>query len=412
MSATRVDEDKLNSEQTTISQQKALKLLKSPDYFSEFLDAVRRGGLVGEKANACVLHVIALSAATKRPGNAIVKGRSSSGKNFLVSRVLKLCPPDVVREITSSSKTAFNYSGTSFRNSIVYVQELEHGADNPMRLLISESKLVRIVTTNQGGELTTKRFETDGPIASISTTTRSLLEVDDETRNFSVPVDETPAQTKRILEAYLSQTQPLTDREISVWRCAYKLVAQRAALPIEIPEWFALVAGKVYARDVAARRYFPAFVEACKMVSLIRSFQSERNSSLKLIRVNFTDLAVAARLFGPVLDQSIAQKDERNLETRSAIEELFRRSGEAVRTDKLAEYLKISEDRAYSRIRMALDAGAILRANDPEKTNVKRYRAAPPAKFLPSTEELFELIPEIKSVRFVDPLTGKEEKLS
>ena len=69
-----------------------------------------------------------------------------------------------------------------------------------MRLLISEQKLVRTVTVREGSKFISKEFVAEGPIASISTTTKNRIEVDDETRHLSVWIDESPEQTLQILK--------------------------------------------------------------------------------------------------------------------------------------------------------------------------------------------------------------------
>lgn len=172
----------------------ALGLLRSPTLFHQHHEALHRSGLVGEERNASVLLITEVSRLLERPLNIIAKGQSSSGKNHLISRSLRLVPEDAVRELTSSSAQAWNYAGDDFRHKIVYLQERNEasGAVHPARLLISEGRLIRSVTVTEGGVRTTKRYVAEGPIASISTTTRNQLEIDDETRHLSIWVDESP----------------------------------------------------------------------------------------------------------------------------------------------------------------------------------------------------------------------------
>jgi len=150
-------------------------------------DAVRRIGVVGETRNALAIFIVAMSSLLERPLNALIKGVSSSGKNFLVSLVLRLFPASAIREISSSSRTAWNYSADEFRHRVVYLQERNDaaGAVHPVRLLISEGKLVRITSVREGGRWVSKEFVAEGPISAISTTTLNRLEIDDETRHIS-----------------------------------------------------------------------------------------------------------------------------------------------------------------------------------------------------------------------------------
>ena len=71
--------------------------------------------------------------------------------------------------------------------------------------------------------------------------------------------------------------------------------------------------------------------------------------------------------------------------------------------------LGISKDKAYRRLRDALDAGVIYRSNRPGKGNTKLYRATRWPAFIPDPESLFQKLPELKDkVRFIHPLTGEK----
>src|SRR5690242_310860 len=74
----------------------ARKLLKSPDLFVRFLSAAEKTGLVGERRNALVLFVVTVSRLLDRPLNAIIKGPSSSGKNWMAKCVLDFLPKNCV----------------------------------------------------------------------------------------------------------------------------------------------------------------------------------------------------------------------------------------------------------------------------------------------------------------------------
>ena len=72
---------------------------------------------------------------------------------------------------------------------------------DPMRLLISEGSLVRMATEYEGGKRVTKRF-VQRAVAAISTTTKTRLKTDDETRHISIWVDESKAQSREIVRSY------------------------------------------------------------------------------------------------------------------------------------------------------------------------------------------------------------------
>jgi hypothetical protein len=394
----------------------ARELLESPGFFKSVRKALRRERLVGEVPNALVLYIVGVSALLDRPLNVIVKGSSSAGKNHLVSRPLRLFPTEAVREITSSSKTAWNYGRDDFRHAIVYLQERNDaaGAVHPVRLLISEGRLIRTVTVNEGGVRVPKTFVAEGPIASISTTTRDRIEVDDENRHISLWMDESQEQTRRINESYVSSRRPLSEDELAVWHQAYALIKARADVPVTLPDWFKIVANNVFDGSVTSRRYFPNFVEGCRTIALLRSFEKYPvDEPPREIEVDFADFAIATVLFEDVFVDSLQRDGDKNLKTRMAVQEISdANEGTPVTAEQLAEQMSVSMDRAYRLIRDAVDAELIQRANESEKGNLKTYLSAPRPRFIPDPAEILQEIPEVTApVEFINPLTDEKIRL-
>jgi len=395
--------------------ERALSILEEDDFFGKIRDAVERCGLVGEERNAVAIYVIVISSLLDRPLNVIIKGVSSAGKNWLATRVLKLVPKEAVREITSSSKAAWNYSRDDFRNRIVYLPERNEaaGAVHPVRLLISEGKLIRTVTVREGGKLKAEEFVAEGPIASISTTTRDRIEIDDENRHVSVWIDESPEQTRRITFRKLSPLPQLDEDEIAVWYEVYKLIQKRASVPVKFPDWLIQIADKV-PTDVRVRRYFPAFLEALRTVALIHSFwiHAEDYEPGEVITAQFRDYAIAAFIFNDVFVESLDRGDDECVATSKAVEAIASTQDEKpVDADQLAKFLNISYDKASARLRAALEAGMIVRANESERNNNKRYIASKVRRFVPDPAEVVELVEINKPITLSHPVSGEEIKL-
>jgi hypothetical protein len=277
--------------------------------------------------------------------------------------------------------------------------------------LISESKLIRTVTGWVDGALATKKYVARGPVAAISTTTKSGLQIDDETRHVSIFVNESPEQTRRIVRAYPKGSQRLPEEELDVWHMVQRVLERRAAnLKIVFPPWFDAVTENVFVGDVSVRRYFPTFVEACRTICLIRSFQRESQPmEAGQIQLEFADFAIAAFIFESVFVQSLHRQEGSALEVRQAVKEISAaKNGEGVRAEDLAERLGISRQSAYARLREAAQAGTVQRANAPEKGNPKYFLPTLRPRFLPDPEELFQTLKCAKDgVRFVHPITRK-----
>lgn len=406
----------MSDKKSISTEARALELLKDPDFFGRVREAVERDGLVGETRNAQATYVTAMSALLKNPLCEMIKGPSGSGKNYIATRALHLLPGSAVREITSFSETALNYS-RDFKHRVFYLQERDSSPQgvHQIRTLISEGKLIREITMRNGPELTTQTFVAEGPIAAISTTTRDQLQIDDETRHFSVWTDDSEEQTKRIVERQSSPLPPVTEEDIAPWHESHKLVSSRASVPITLGKWSEIVAKNIYTGDTAVRRYYPALLEAARTIALLRSFQEhpEDYGQDQVITASFVDYTLAYYIFEDAFSGSLNRADEECIGTARAVEMIAStQNGEPVDANQLQKQLGISYDKASAKLRWALEAGSIVQANKPEKNNSKRYLSAERPKFLPDPKVVAKLLNLTKPAQIANPVTGKVMKFS
>jgi hypothetical protein len=329
-----------------------------------------------------------------------------------VDTVLKFIPSTAIFIFTSSSAKAWNFLGTSLSHKVVYLKERNDssGPVHPARLLISENELVHDTVVREGDQLKSKRRRTKGPIAAISTTTKDFVEVDDESRHASIWVDESPEQTRRIIQANFEAHEPLSTEEIKTWEDVQLLIAERSKRVIRFPSWFSEISKVVTSENLAARRYFKAFLQACCTIALIRSFPQRHDGTNAdaPITVRFTDFAIAALIFNPVFSQSLDRADDEDLDVRRDIRSISKDlGGQAVRASDLAKKRDIPANRAYALLRKAAKAGAVHRVNEPTRANLKLYLPSNRRSFLPEPEEVFEQLDSLPTkVKFVDPITG------
>jgi hypothetical protein len=393
------------------TKNRVLELLSSPRFFPDLLRAIREARVVGEEQNALVIYIVGTSRLLEEPLCIFVKGPSSVGKNFLADKVLEFFPSSEIFLMTSSSARSLNYQGTKLKHKIIYLKEKNESAGpvHPTRLLISEGKLVHYTTVKRRGRFVSERHETRGPVASVSTTTKDRVEVDDETRQVSIWLDETPDQTTRIMQAAVAKQNGLEASEKKAWHKVQRLIQKRAAIPIELPDWFNNLVPFVSNDHLVARRYFPAFLQACRIVALIRSFRRKRmpTTKSKRIFVRFIDFAVTALVFNAVFEHSINRADDEDIEIQQHVRRISSRKGSGVSATDLAAQIDISTDRAYSLLRKAVDAGTIFRANQPSEANLKLYLPTKPRPFLPDPAEVFQKLEGLpERVKFVHPVTG------
>jgi hypothetical protein len=391
-----VDEPEL----TEKAKEAALDLVKSPDFFRRFLEYVKLAGLVGEERNALALYVAGTSRLRPRPINLIVKGTSSAGKEFVVTKVLEFFPPRCIKDPTllSAHNMAFAIP-EHFEHSILHFFEID-GAHvrvaRPNRLVAAEGRLV--------------------PVACISTT-EDALEIDEENRHLSLWIDESPEQTKRIAKAYVTYERGTFTQEMDlVWTAVQLLLEKRKDMPIRTEGWFENLVDLIPSADVRIRRYWPAFVEACKTVSLIRSFRITDANLLKQdgVSVNFEDFAIANLIFDRVIAESLTRAaGEQEVSTADLIAQIAETQAHDLR-DRGIEARKLvgatgiaSMDKAYRLIRDAESAGTVYRVNPSAKNNEKFYLPMAHRGFIGSPESVFKRLKLKVRGQFIHPLTGE-----
>src|SRR5580692_12944134 len=188
----------------------------------------------------------------------------------------------------------------------------------------------------------------------------------------------------------------------------HRILAERIGAKITFPKWFEQIAEELFVDDLRVRRYFPAFVEACSTVCLIRSFQRDHNYRNGYLEVDFADFAITALIFDQVFVESLHLRAGVGEATRRLVEAIADETGKPARPKDVARKLDISMDTAYRKLRSAEQAGVIRLANKPEKNNRKKYWALPAPRFVPDPKKLYRKLRLKEAVSFVHPLTGEQ----
>ena len=184
----------------------ALKLGRHPDLVGEILRDLERFGLVGELTNKTIGYVAMTSRKMDDPLSLLILSGSGAGKSLLQDTLLKLCPDEDLVKLTSLTGEALFYMGQDALKHKVLALEEHAGAqeaDYAIRNLISAKKLVKEATIKDPmtGRLTTMRNVVDGPCAVFKTTTQPEMDAETKSRFIITSIDESPEQTRAILEA-------------------------------------------------------------------------------------------------------------------------------------------------------------------------------------------------------------------
>ncbi len=214
---------------TPEDREAARELSEDPALLHKAIRAIGALGVVGEEENRGLLYLALLSAKTEAPISVLVKGRSSSGKSFLVGSVLKLIPPRGYYELSSMSAKALVYADLDFRHRHLVLYE-EDGLNNEevlylVRTLLSEGQ-IRYLTVEKSpqGRMVAREIARPGPTGLITTLTKGLSKEDNETRTFSLYMDDSKAHTLRVVQA-LAEREALGARpevEVAPWHALYE----------------------------------------------------------------------------------------------------------------------------------------------------------------------------------------------
>jgi hypothetical protein len=244
------------------------------------LDA-ERAGLVGEKKNAQIVLLVAISAKLKRPLNLSVGGSSSAGKNHLTGTVARFIPDEDKTLLTGMSPKALMHAGEDeFQHKVVFIAEYEgaSGADYAIRTMQSEQVIEWqfAESSNQGIQAKKKRVK--GPASFIQATTRTTLHPENETRLLFLQVDESESQTRAINERQALEAEkriaPCPPDLYPQW---HRFLRTLGPLPVWIP--FASQLAKCLPEDrIRSRRDFPKLLGLIEASAFLHQHQRGRDS--------------------------------------------------------------------------------------------------------------------------------------
>ena len=183
-----------------------IKLGRHADLANEILRDVEKLGLVGEQTNKLMGYLVMTSRKLDDPLALLILSGSGAGKSLLQDTLLKLCPDEDLIKLTSLTDRALFYKGeNALTNKVLALEEVAgaEGAYYAIRNLISAKKLVIESTIKNPltGTLTTQVNTVHGPTAVFQTTTQPDIDAETRSRFIITSVDESPEQTKAILEA-------------------------------------------------------------------------------------------------------------------------------------------------------------------------------------------------------------------
>lgn len=282
----------------------ALALLRRPDMLRQLLTDLEASGMVGEEENKLLCWLALTSRHLDAPLGVLIQSSSAAGKSSLLDGVLRTMPEEaVVRYSAMSGQALFYMGGVSLRHKVLCVAEEEGArrASYSLKLLQSDGELSMASTGKDpdSGQLVTREYKTEGPVALAMTTTS--LDIDPELQNrcLVLSVDESREQTEAIhARQRLGRTRlGVVDRRAVSERLAVWRNAQRLLRPLDVVN--------PYAEDLTfsshrtrTRRDMAKYLTLVNAVALAHQHQKplQRDEHGEYIEVDLDDIELANRL--------------------------------------------------------------------------------------------------------------------
>lgn len=410
----RSKKDHKEKELSKEEKEEAGAILNSNTLLYDILKMIKRAGVAGEEKNTLIYYLVFTSRITEDPLSVVVKGESSVGKSYGVSKVITLFPRSAYVDITDATAQSFYYAPSGhFAHKIIVIFEKHGGekADYSIRTLQSEKKLKIQVTVKdpQTGEFGTQEHEIEGPAGFITTTTEAVIHGENETRNISIYPDESIAQTEKTFEvtdAKYRGISGLTKKELRPWKNMQRLLKPYDVFIPFVEE----LRSSFPKKPVRVRRDYGKLLALIAVITILHQRQREIKviNETEYVVATLVDFHIAKVLLEETLQKTIYAIPPKSLE----IIEIVKQMPGDVNIREVANKLDWDYDTVKKWFDPAYQKGFFVRTEEHKGSKAARYKLAdkePQMRaILPDTEYLYESNPKwIGGQKIYDPVTGE-----
>ncbi len=332
------------------------ELAGARDLIPRFQQDVEHAGLVGEKRNATLVLLVAVSAKLPKPLHLTVQGTSASGKNYLLNRVGAFLPPGWAKNITGMTPKVLMHSAEDeFEHRPVFIAEQEGvtGADYAIRTFQSEQVIEWEFVESSKNGIKKKIRRVRGPAAFITATTRSVLHPENETRLLFTRMDESAEQTQAILrqqarEAAMGALPPPEGLFVPWQQLIGGLKLNSVAIPFA-PR----LALHFPAKLVHSRRDFPKLLGLIEASALLHQHQRETEGNSIIAQAS--DYTIAKELF----EHCYSSTPDKAITELVTAAETLHRAGRDFKVADLIRELGWRKSKAYEVLARAEELGCV-----------------------------------------------------
>ncbi len=366
-------------------------LAEDRNILDAFAGDLARTGFAGEERAAKLLYLAVTSRILDHPVSVAVKGPSSAGKSHLVQQVLKFFPDSAYYALTGMSERALAYSQEPLVHRFLVIYEAAglqgELASYLLRSLLTEGRLRYVTVEGTPDGPREKVIEREGPTGLITTTTAIRLHQENETRLFSVPVTDTPEQTRRILLAQAEDQDESVD--LTRWH-ALQVWLEGAERRVTIPFGPAL-ADAIPPVAVRLRRDFRAVLNLIKAHALLHQWDREKDDRGRVI-ATLQDYEAVRELVADLLAEGLEGAVSSTIrETVDVVKRLLDAGTPDVSVLAVAHALGLDKSSASRRVNQAITGGYLQNLQEGHGRQSRLVLGAPlpeDIEILPKAETL------------------------
>jgi hypothetical protein len=274
----------------------SLAMLRSPDFFTQLRGALARVGLRREETFGVGLFLALISRFRPNPLRVVIREASEGAAKYQVRAVSKLLGDEQILDV--HSERGWSRFAKSPKSALTFVPTWSDHSAEGTRLEIEGNLLTRVITSRFHDRIVETPHVITAPFVCVSSEypRGRFGGRGDGTRWLSMKL---PAP-----ESSSSSALPMLDKtEMACWLEIQCLLRDRAQVPILLPEWGDIMIAQASQDELSAPN-IPAFIEAWKTMTLLRSFQrTEEDQHRDAIVATFEDLAATALLMRGVFQE-------------------------------------------------------------------------------------------------------------
>lgn len=382
-------------EQASTAWSQCAALAQAVNLLDAFDASLVRHGVVGERRAARLIFLAGVSRLLPRPVSIAVKGPSSGGKSHIVQQVLDHFPADAYYALSAMSERALAYSEEPLKHRMLVLFEAAgmtgDFASYLIRSLLSEG-CVRYETVEKTKEgMRPRLIEREGPTGLITTTTAVTLHPENETRLLSIPVTDTPDQTRQILQALSQDPSERLEDDLTAWR-ALQTWLETAESRVVVP-YARRLAEQIPPVAIRLRRDFTTLLTLIKSHTILHQVTRDRDVAGRVI-ATLADYQAVRDLVLDLFDVAVqASVSPTVRETVAAVARLNGPSKQPVTLGAVAKALALDKGTVSRRVKVAVNEGYLQNLETKRNQPMKLVSGDPLPESLPLLPEPTSLDP-------------------